>query len=165
MNDPSQISEAWQIGKGLLLVLGIEPGAQNDGPDVHKVLSKKGKTGHQAYRHDGVAIVRVTGILDDADRDDGDDAGVKKRCTRSRDADVVCNEQVLHGDDLIKAHGNIGWVVQHKTQDHQAHGVYDSCRKKLLVAAVFIHVDMGIWQSFTTSSVKIPRICIFTLSL
>ena len=124
------------FGEGLLLVSGIQPGAQNDGPDVQHVFAEQGKARHQTHLHHGKAVEGVPGELDDEDGDDGHKAGVDQGGADSGDVHIVGDEQVLHGDDAVKPRQDVGGVVQRDAQEHQQDGGRDGAGKYFFVAVM-----------------------------
>lgn len=64
------------FGKRFSLVFGVQPRAQNDGPDVETVFSKQREAGHQAHFHNGKAVERIPGEFNDAHGEHGHNAGV-----------------------------------------------------------------------------------------
>ena len=124
------------LGKGLPLVLGVEPGAQDDGPDVEEVLPEEGEARHQPHLHHGKAVEGVFGQLDEADGQDHHKARVHQRRTHAADGHVIRNQQVLHGDDMVEADGDLHRIVQQDAQqDHDAGHSYGA-GKNFLVAIV-----------------------------
>ena len=124
------------LGKGLLLVLGVQPGAQYNGPDVQYILPKQGEPRHQPHFHHGEAIEGVLGYLDETDGEDHHQTGVHQRRSHAADGHIVRNQQVLHGNDMVQSHGNLPGVPQQDAQqDHDA-GDGDSTGKNFFVAVL-----------------------------
>ena len=125
------------FGKGLPLVAGIKPCSEDNGPDVKKILSKEGKARHEANVDDGMAIIRIPGNADDENGDQRDDTGIDKGRTGAGNLDIVCDQQVLHGDDAVKALQDPGTVFfQEEPQEHQSQGKYDGRGKDLFVTSL-----------------------------
>ena len=108
------------LGKGLPLVAGIQPGPQDDGPDVEQVLSEQGKSRHQSHFHDRKAVIRVPGEANDADGHQRHRAGVNECGPWPRYIHVVRDQQILHGDDAVESGKHIGRVSHQKPQRHQS---------------------------------------------
>ena len=111
-------------GEGVPLVFGVQPGAQDDGPDVDEVLAEEGEARHQAHFHNGEAVEGVPGEFDDADGDDRHQSGVHQGRAGAADGHVVRDEQVLHGDDVVQPLQNVQRGLQGQAQKHQADGEY-----------------------------------------
>ena len=87
------------LGEGLVLVLRVAPGAQEDGRDVEKVLAEEGEARHQAQLHQGEAVVGVPGELDEEDGGQRHKARIHKGRADAREVEVVRDEQVLLRQD------------------------------------------------------------------
>ena len=124
------------LGEGLPLVLGVEPGAQDDGPDVDEVLAEEGEARHQAHLHDGEAVEGVLGDFDDADGDHGHQPRVDQGGAGAADGHVVRNQQVLHGDDVPEALQDVQGRLQAQAQEHQPGGKNQGGRKQVLIAVL-----------------------------
>lgn len=131
-----QQSHGGVLGKGLLLVSGVQPGSQYNGPDVQYILSKQRKARHQAHLHHGKAIKWILGQLDQADGQYHHQSGVYQRRPHTADGHIVRNQQVLHGDDVVQSDGDVSWVVQQDAQQNHNAGDGDGAGKYLLIAVL-----------------------------
>ena len=115
----SQQGHAGVFAEGLLLIFGIEPGPQNDGPDIEEVLAKQGEARHQPHLHQGETVERLLRELDEEDGDDGHQAQIDQGGAHAGDVYIVGNQQILHGHDAVQARQDIGRVVHQHAKQHQ----------------------------------------------
>ena len=108
------------LGKGLLLDAGIDPGAQDDGPNVDNVLAKEGKARHEPHLCDGEAVERAPGEKEDGGADEGHQGGVDEGRPRPGNGDIVGDEHILGVDDLPQARENVGRVIEDESRQHQS---------------------------------------------
>ena len=124
------------FGKGFFLIAGIQPSAQDDGPDIEKVFPEEGEACHESHLHDGEAVVRISGKTDDADGHNGHQPGIHQRCAGSCDEYVVGNQQILHGDNLVKTLQDLCRRLQKQTQQDQPDGKSHGSRENISVTLV-----------------------------
>ena len=101
------------------MIAGVEPGAQDNGPDVDEVFAEEGETPHL---HNGKAVEGVAGELDEADGEHGHKPRVYQGRAGAADGHIVRNQQVLHGDDVVQPLQNVHGGLQRKSQEHQPRG-------------------------------------------
>ena len=122
------------FGKRFSLVFGVQPRAQNDGPDVETVFSKQREAGHQAHFHNGKAVERISGEFNDAHGEHGHNAGIDQSGACTGNINVVGNEQILHGDDPVETGQNVSRRIHNEPQDDQCEGKHNGGREDLFVA-------------------------------
>ena len=127
------------LGKRLLLIPGIQPCPQNDGPDVEHIFSKQGEARHQPHLHNGKAVEGVLGQLDDENGNDGHQSRIDKSGGRARNMDIVCDQKILHGDDLPKSRQELFRMAHAETNEHQHNGKRNGPRKNILIIAARVH--------------------------
>ena len=111
------------LSEGLPPELGVEPGAQQDGPDVDDIFAEQGEAGHEPHHHQGEAVERLVGEAQHHQGDGGHQGGVDQSSPRSGNEHVVGDQRVLGenngrqtGEDLIQR-------SQKKTEQGQGGGV------------------------------------------
>ena len=127
------------LAHGLPAAFGVEKGAQQDGPDVDKVLAEQGEAGHQPHHHRGKAVEGLAGAPQDQGADGGDQGGVDQGGSRSRDEHIVGDQSVLCKDDGGQAAENIDRSVHDQSKQGEEGGVGQEEAVQPLIAGVFCH--------------------------
>ena len=97
------------LSEGFPPELGVEPGAQQDGPDVDDIFAEQGEAGHEPHHHQGEAVERLVGEAQHHQGDGGHQGGVDQRVLGE-------NNGRQTGEDLIQR-------AQKKTEQGQGGGV------------------------------------------
>ena len=124
------------LGKGFSLILGIEPCAQYNGPNIQYILPKQGEARHQPHLHHGKTVKGVFGQFNQADGEDHHQSGVYQRRTHAGYGDIIRNQQVLHRDNVIKPYGNISGIIQQNAQQNNNTRDGNGSWKDFLVAVL-----------------------------
>ena len=101
------------------MVLGIQVYACKNCPDIQEILSKQGKTEHQAAGSDCMAIHIHAHKVDDPDAHQGQHACVNQSSPNAANNKIIRYQEIRFPDDIHNSWDNFLQRLDHQTYDNK----------------------------------------------
>lgn len=126
------------LGKGLVTALGVQPCAEQDGPDVEEVFSEQRKTGHQTDDNHRDTVVGYAGKMQNEDTDGRDQRGVDQRGAGACNEHIVGDERGFGQNDLGQTGGQLRERAEQQTGNQKQGGVAPEEERHPLIACMCV---------------------------
>ena len=111
--------------------LGGKKGAQDDGPDVEKILPEKGESGNEPQGGQGAAVPIAPRQAKDGQGGEDHQGGVHQGRPHASQGNIVGNEDALGGEDGEKPFPDVGGSIQQKGKKDQKGAVTQAQGKNI----------------------------------